>query len=81
MLRQLHTLTTERVPRFVEAVSPVPPQAPTRCKATNSERLTANRSHSLLEEPIGTVVWRDFTDQQEEIQHCRTEVFDYKTIY
>ena len=31
-------------------------------KLTNSKRLAAYRSYALLEMPIGTVVWRDFTD-------------------
>ena len=47
----------------------------------NSEHLAANRAHALLEVPIGTVVWRDFTDQQGRIQRCRIEVDDYKTAY
>ena len=50
-------------------------------KSTSSERLAANRTHALLEVPIGTVVWRDFTDRQGRIQRCRTEVYDYKTPY
>ena len=45
------------------------------------ERLAANREQALLEVPIGTVVWRDFTDPQGRIQRCRTEVYDYKTPY
>ena len=58
-----------------------PPLHRTRpaAKSTSSERLAANRVHALLEVPIGTtVVWRDFTDQRERIQRCRTEVYDYK---
>ena len=50
-------------------------------KPSSSERLAANRAHALLEVPIGTVVWRDFTDQQGRIQRCRTEVYDCKTPY
>ena len=50
-------------------------------KATNSERLATNRAHALLKAPIGTLVWRDFTDRQGKIQRCRTEVYDYKTPY
>ena len=50
-------------------------------KSTSSERLAANRAHTLLEVPIGTVAWPDFTDQQGRIQRCRTEVYDYKTPY
>ena len=50
-------------------------------KSTSGEHLAANRDHALLEVPIGTVVWRDFTDQQGRIQHCRTEAYDYKTPY
>ena len=50
-------------------------------KSTSSERLAANRAHALLEIPVGTVVWRDFTDQHGRIQRCRTEVYDYKTSY
>ena len=50
-------------------------------KPTSSEHLAANRIHALLEEPIGTVVWRDFTDRQGRIQRCRTEVYDYKAPY
>ena len=50
-------------------------------KSTSSERLAADRAHALLEVPIGTVVWRDFTDQQGRIQRCRTKVYDYKTPY
>ena len=50
-------------------------------KPTSSERLAANRTHALSEVPIGIVVWRDFTDRQERIQRCRTEVYDYKTPY
>ena len=50
-------------------------------KPTSSERLPANRTHALLEVPIGTVVWRNVTDQQGRIQRCRTEVCDYKTPY
>ena len=45
------------------------------------EHLAANRAQALLEVPIGTVVWRDFTDQQGRTQRCRTEVYDYKTPY
>ena len=50
-------------------------------KSTSSEGLAANRAHALLEAPVGTVVWRDFTDQQGRIQRCRTDVYDYKTPY
>ena len=50
-------------------------------KSTSSERLAANQTHALLEVPIGTVVWRDFTDRQGRIQRCLTEVYDYKTPY
>ena len=50
-------------------------------KPSSSERLTANRAHTLLEVPIGTVVWRDFSDQQGRIQRHRTEVYYYKTPY
>ena len=32
-------------------------------KLSCSEHLAANRAHALLEVPIGTAVWRDFTDQ------------------
>ena len=45
------------------------------------EHLAANRAQALLEVPIGTVVWRDFTDQQGRTHRCRTEVYDYKTPY
>ena len=50
-------------------------------KPTSSERLAANRTHALLEVPIGAVVWRDVTDRQGRIQRCRTKVYDYKTPY
>ena len=50
-------------------------------KPSSSERLGADRAHALLEVPIGTVVWRYFTDQQGRIQRCRTEVYDCKTPY
>ena len=50
-------------------------------KLTSSKSLVANRSHALLEAPIGTVVWRDFTDKQERIQRYHTEVYSYKTPY
>ena len=50
-------------------------------KSTSSERLAANQAHALLEVTTGTVVWRDFTDQQERTQRCRAEVYDYKTPY
>ena len=50
-------------------------------KSTSSERLAADRSRALLEVPIGTVVWRDFTDQHGRIQRCRPKVYDYKTPY
>ena len=50
-------------------------------RSTSSQRFTANRAHALLEVPIGTVVWRDFTDRQGRIQRCRTEVYDYKIPY
>ena len=50
-------------------------------KSTSSERLAANQAHALLEVPIGTVVWRDFTDQKGRIQRCWAEVYDYKTLY
>ncbi|CAM9680700.1 unnamed protein product, partial [Ascophyllum nodosum] len=50
-------------------------------ESTSSERLAANRAHSLLEVPTGTVVWWTFTDQRGRIQGCRTEVYDYKTSY
>ena len=33
-------------------------------ESTSSEHLAANRTHALLEVPIGIVVWRDFTDQR-----------------
>ena len=55
-----------------------PPPAAT---STSSGRLADNRAHALLEVPIGTVVWRDFTNQQGRILRCRTEVYDYKTPY
>ena len=45
------------------------------------ERLAANREQALSKVPIGTVVWRDFTDQQCRIRRCRTEVYDYKPPY
>ena len=48
---------------------------------SRGEHLAANRAQALLEVPIGTVVWRDFTDQQGRTQRCRTEVYDYKTPY
>ena len=48
-------------------------------KSTSSDRLAANRGHALLEVPVGTVVWRDFTDRQGRIQRCRTKIYDYKT--
>ena len=50
-------------------------------KSINSERLAANRAYTLLEVPIGTVVRRDFTDQQGRIKRCRVEVYYYKTPY
>ena len=50
-------------------------------KSTSNERLAANRAYALLEVPVGTVVRRDFTDQQGRIQRCKTEVYDYKTPY
>ena len=50
-------------------------------KSTSSERLAANRAHALLEVPIGTVVWRDFTDQQGRARRSRTEAYDYKIPY
>ena len=50
-------------------------------KSKSNERFAANRAHALLEVPIGTVVWRDFTKQQGRIQCCRTEVYDHKTPY
>ena len=50
-------------------------------ESTSSKRLAANRAHALLEVPVGTVVWWDFTDQQGRIQRCRAEVYDYKTPY
>ena len=50
-------------------------------ESTSSECLTANRAQALLEVPIGTVVWRDFTDQLGRIQRRRIEVYDYKTPY
>ena len=48
---------------------------------SRSEHFGANRAHALLEVPIGTMVWRDFTDQQGRIHRCQTEVYDYKTPY
>ena len=45
---------------------------------SRGEHLAANRAQALLEVPIGTVVWRDFTDQQGRTHRCRTEVYDYK---
>ena len=50
-------------------------------KSTSSECLAANRAHALLEVPIRTVVWRDFTNQQRRVQRCRAEVYGYKTPY
>ena len=50
-------------------------------KPSSNERLVADRAHALLKVPIGTVVCRDFTDQQGRIQRCRTEVYDYETPY
>ena len=43
---------------------------------SRGEHLAANRAQALLEVPIGTVVWRDFTDQQVWTHRCRTEVYD-----
>ena len=34
-------------------------------KPSSVQRLAADRAHALLEVPIGTVVWRDFTDNKE----------------
>ena len=50
-------------------------------KSISSEHLPANIARALLEVPVGTVVWRDYTDQQGRIQRCRTEVYDYNTPY
>ena len=50
-------------------------------KSTSSERLAANRAYALLEVPIGTVVWRDFIDQQGRIQRCRTEVYFFLSFF
>ena len=51
-------------------------------KPTSSERFAADRLRALLEAPIGTMVWRNFTDQQGRIQRDRAEVYnDYKTPY
>ena len=57
------------------------PQPRPVAQPSRSERLAANRAHALLEEPIGTVVWRDFTDQRDRTRRCRTEVYDYKNPY
>ena len=64
-----------------ELYQPPRPRPRRAANSTSSERLAANRAHALLEVPIGTVVWWDFTDQQGRIQCCRTEVYDYKTSY
>ena len=48
-------------------------------KSTSCKHFAADKSRELVEVPIGTtVVWRDFADQQERTQRCRTEVYDYK---
>ena len=47
-------------------------------QAVDASQLT---EHTLCWRYLGTVVWRDFTDQRERNQRCRTEVYDYKTPY
>ena len=81
MLRQLLTPPAGRIPCFVGARSTTRHRPRPTAKSTSSERLEANRAHALLEVPIGTVVWQDFTDRQGRIQRCRTEVNDHKTPY
>ena len=50
-------------------------------KPSSSECLVADKTHALLEVPIGTVAWRDFPDQQGRIQRCKIEVYDYENPY
>ena len=69
------------VPALWELYQPPRHRPQLAAKSTSSERLAANRAHALLEVPVGTVVWRDFTDKQGRIQRCRTEVYDYETPY
>ena len=81
MLGQLLTHASKRLSALWELYQPPRHRPRPSAKPTSSERLAANRAHALLEVSIGTVVWRDFTDQQGRIQRCRTEVYDYKTPY
>ena len=45
------------------------------------ERFAADREKALSDHPVGTVVWRDFANQEGRVQRSRTEVYDYKTPY
>ena len=50
-------------------------------RISRSERFAADREKALSDHPVGTVVWRDFANQEGRVQRCRTEVYDYKTPY
>ena len=50
-------------------------------KSTRSERFAADRLRALLEVPIGTVVWRDFTGHQGRILYNEVEQKHTEPLY
>jgi len=36
---------------------------------------------TLLEVPVGTVVWRDFADLERRVKRYRSKVYGYKVLY
>ena len=49
--------------------------------ATRMERDTLDIAHALGEVPVGTVVWRDFVDQEGKTYRHRGVIYDYKPPY
>ena len=47
--------------------------------ATRMERDTLDRANALSEVPVGTVVWRDFVDQEGKKIRRRGVIYDYKS--
>ena len=49
--------------------------------ATNMERDTLDKAHALSEVPMGTVVWRNFVEQEGKTYRYRGVIYDYKPPY
>ena len=49
-------------------------------KSTKNKRLAANRPYALPEVPIGTVVWRDFTDYKTPSSKVRHSDGDWEEL-